>query len=156
MKSLPKFIISIILCELVGILGAPFIIAAIPSWYATLLKPSFSPPNWVFGPIWTVLYFLMGVSFYLIWKLNWKKEKIKTAGMFFLIQLVFNFLWSFLFFGLRSSLLGLIDILALLGFIVITMRKFYPLSKLAFYLLVPYLLWVSFATVLNAWIFILN
>lgn len=156
MKHLPKFLISIIVCELVGIVSTPFTISAIPTWYATLIKPTFSPPNWIFGPVWTFLYFLMGLSVYLIWIQGWNKKKVKTAMQFFFIQLAINFIWSPIFFGLRSPLLGLITIVILWVSILLTMRKFYPLSKLAFYLLVPYLLWVSFATILNAAIAILN
>lgn len=155
-KDLIKLFGSIVGCELVGILGTPFTIAAIPTWYADLNKPFFAPPNWIFGLVWTLLYFLMGVSFYLILKKGWKKKVVKTAGMFFLAQLVLNFLWSPIFFGLKSPLLGLITIVAMWILIIVTMKKFYPLSKLAFYLLIPYLLWVSFATVLNAAILILN
>lgn len=102
MKDLPKLLISVIGCELVGFLGTPFTISAIPTWYATLNKPFFAPPNWIFGPVWTLLYFLMGVAFYLIWKQGWQKKKIKTAGMFFLVQLALNFIWSPIFFGLRA------------------------------------------------------
>src|SRR3990167_3134289 len=150
MKDFHKLIISIVGCGLVGIISAPFTIAAIPTWYVTLNKPFFAPPNWIFGPAWTLLYFLMGISFYVIWRQDWKKKKVKTAGLFFLAQLGLNFLWSPVFFGLRSPLLGLINIVVMWILIVITMRKFYPLSKLAFYLLTPYILWVTFAAVLNA------
>lgn len=156
MKDLPKLLISVIGCELVGILGTPFTISAIPSWYATLNKPFFAPPNWLFGPAWTILYFLMGVAFFLIWKQGWQKQKVKTAGQFFLAQLALNGIWSPIFFGLRAPLLGLIVIVTMWVMIVMTMKKFYPLSRLAFYLLVPYLLWVSFATLLNAAIVVLN
>jgi translocator protein len=156
MKDFFKLILSIVGCELVGILGTPFTIVAIPTWYANLNKPIFAPPNWIFGPVWTLLYFLMGVSFYLILKLGWKKKSVKTAVKFFLAQLTLNFLWSPVFFGLKSPLLGLIVIVAMWILITITMKKFYSLSKLASYLLIPYLLWVSFATVLNASILILN
>lgn len=156
MKNFPKLITSIVGCELVGLLGTPFTVSAIPTWYATLNKPSFAPPNWVFGPAWTLLYFLMGLSFYLIWKQGLDKKRIKIASQFFFVQLGLNFAWSPIFFGLRSPLLGLIVILSMLVFIVLTMKKFYPLSKPAFYLLTPYLLWVSFATLLNAGIVILN
>ena len=156
MKNLPKLIVSVVGCELVGILGTPFTLAAIPTWYASLNKPFFAPPNWVFGPAWTLLYFLMGVAFYLIWRQGWQQQKVRTAGWFFLAQLGLNFLWSPVFFGLRSPLLGLVVIVALWGTIVLTMRKFYPLSRLAFYLLVPYLLWVSFATVLNVGVWMGN
>jgi benzodiazapine receptor len=156
MKNLPKLIVSVVGCELVGFLGTPFTISAITTWYATLNKPFFAPPNWIFGPVWTLLYFLMGVSFYLIWKIGWQKKKVKDAGLFFLAQLVLNFIWSPIFFGLRSPLLGLIVIVAMWTLIVMTMKKFYPLSRMAFYLLIPYLLWVSFATILNATILVLN
>jgi len=156
MNNLSKLIVSIIGCELVGIAGSVFTVSAIPAWYASLNKPSFAPPNWVFGPAWTLLYFLMGMSFYLIWRQGWKKEKVKTAGKYFFVQLGLNFIWSPIFFGLRAPLLGLIVIVAMWALIVMTMKKFYPLSRLAFYLLVPYLLWVSFATILNAAIVVLN
>lgn len=156
MKNLPKLLISVIGCELVGFLGTPFTISAIPTWYATLNKPFFAPPNWIFGPVWTLLYLLMGISFYLIWKQGWGKKKTKSAGRYFLAQLVLNFLWSPIFFGLRSPSLGLIVIIAMWALIVMTMKTFYSLSRLAFYLLIPYLLWVSFATLLNAAIVVLN
>lgn len=156
MKNTWKFIASVIGCELVGLLGTPFTISAIPSWYANLNKPFFAPPNWLFGPAWTILYFLMGVAFYLIWKQGWQKKKNRIAGKYFLTQLVLNFVWSPIFFGLRAPLLGLIVIIAMWMMIVATMKKFYPLSKLAFYLLIPYLMWVSFATLLNGAIVVLN
>jgi tryptophan-rich sensory protein len=156
MKHLPKLIASIVGCELVGIAGTPFTLAAIPSWYSTLNKPSFAPPNWLFGPAWTLLYLLMGTAFYLIWKQGFKKKGVKTASKFFLAQLALNFIWSPVFFGLRSPQLGLITIITLWFFIALTMKKFYPLSRPAFYLLIPYLLWVSFATLLNAAIVVLN
>ncbi len=156
MKNLVKLVISVAGCELVGLLGTPFTISAIPTWYVTLNRPFFAPPNWLFAPAWTLLYFLMGVAFYLIWKQDWKKKRIRAAGLIFLAQLGLNFLWSPVFFGLRAPLLGLIVIIALWLLIVLTMKKFFPLSKPAFYLLVPYLLWVSFATILNAAIVVLN
>lgn len=156
MKNPTKLLISVIGCELVGILGTPFTAAAIPTWYATLNKPFFAPPNWLFGPAWTLLYFLMGVSFYLIWKQNSKSKETKTAKKFFLAQLFLNFIWSPIFFGLRSPLLGLIVIIILWALIIATIYKFYPLSKWAAYLLVPYLLWVTFATTLNGAILFLN
>jgi len=156
MKDLPKLIVSIIGCELVGFLGTPFTISAIPTWYATLNKPFFAPPNWIFGPVWTLLYLLMGVAFYLIWKQGWKKQKVRTAGNYFLTQLALNFIWSPIFFGLRAPLLGLIVIMTLWASIMMTIKKFYPLSRLAFYLLIPYLLWVSFASILNGAIVVLN
>jgi len=156
MKDLNKLIISVFGCELVGLLGTPFTISAIPTWYANLNKPFFAPPNWLFGPVWTLLYFLMGVSLYLIWKQGLEKKKVKTAVIYFLAQLGLNFVWSPIFFGLRAPLIALIIITAMWVLIVITIKIFYPLSKWAAYLLVPYLLWVSFALLLNAAITLLN
>jgi benzodiazapine receptor len=156
MKKSVRLIISIAVCEAIGLAATPFTISVIPTWYATLNKPSFSPPNWIFGPVWTILYLLMGVAAYLIWEKGLKNKKTKIALIYFLIQLVFNFFWSVFFFGLRQPLLAFIDIIFLWLAIVITMLKFYKLSKTAFYLLVPYLLWVSFATILNFSIVVLN
>lgn len=156
MKNLPKLIVSVVGCELVGILGSVFTVSSISTWYSTLNKPFFAPPNLIFGPVWTTLYLLMGIAFYLIWKQGWKKKKVRTAANYFLAQLGLNFIWSPIFFGLQSLLLGFIVIVAMWTVIVMTMKKFYLLSRLAFYLLVPYLLWVSFATVLNASILLLN
>lgn len=156
MKNLPKLFISVIGCELTGILGTPFTASAIPTWYAGLNKPFFAPPNWLFGPAWTTLYFLMGVAFYLVWKQGWSKKRTREARSLFLVQLALNFLWSPVFFGLRSPFLGFVVIILLWVMILMTMRKFYSISRTAFFLLVPYLLWVSFATLLNAGILVLN
>lgn len=154
--DLPKLFISIISCQLVGLMGTPFSIEAIPNWYTNINKPFFSPPNWIFGPVWTILYLLMGISVYLIWVQNKNRKKVTAAIKQFLFQLFLNLIWSPIFFGLRSPLLGLIVIVIMWAAILQTIRKFYPLSKIASYLLVPYLAWVSFATILNASIFILN
>lgn len=156
MKKYSQLALAIIGCELVGIVSTPFTISAIPTWYRTLNKPFFSPPNWIFGPVWTTLYLLMGISAFLIWQKGLKKKKVKEAITYFGIQLFLNFIWTFLFFGLRNPLLGLIDIVVLWIFIVLTILKFYKLSKPAAYMLIPYLLWVSFATILNFSILILN
>ena len=155
-RNLPKFLISTIGCELVGLAGTPFTLSSIPTWYQTLQKPSFSPPNWIFGPVWTILYFLMGVAAYLVWIKGLQKKAVKKALSFFIAQLAFNFLWSILFFGLHSPILALIDILILWALILITTIKFYKISKTASYLLIPYLLWVTFATILNLSIALLN
>ncbi len=156
MQNPKKLLASLILCQLTGILGTPFTINAIPTWYATLNKPFFAPPNWVFGPAWTILYFLMGVSLYLVWQQGTSKKKNRTALKYFAAQLALNFIWSPIFFGLKSPALALVVILAMWVMIVLTIKKFYPLSRWAAYLLVPYLLWVSFATLLNAGILVLN
>ena len=151
-----KFIISIIGCEFVGVIATPFTLRAIPTWYVNLNKPFFSPPNWIFGPVWTTLYFLMGVSVFLIWKKGLKRKETKRALLFFLSQLFLNFIWSLLFFGLHSLLLGLLDILLLIISLVITMTAFYKISRTAAYLLVAYFLWVSFAVILNFSLVVLN
>lgn len=106
MKDLPKIIISVIGCELVGLLGTPFTISAIPTWYATLNKPFFSPPNWIFCPVWTLLYFLMGVSFFLIWRQDQKKKKLGIARNYFFAQLFLNFIWTPIFFWIESPNFG--------------------------------------------------
>lgn len=155
MNKFTKLLTAISACELVGLLGTPFTAAAIPNWYATLEKPFFAPPNWLFGPTWTLLYFLMGISFYLIWQQKNNRQN-KIAKKVFFAQLFLNFIWSPTFFGLRSPLLGLLVIICLWLMIIVTIFKFYPLSKGAAYLLLPYLLWVSFATTLNAAILLLN
>lgn len=137
-----------------GLLGTIFTMPAIPGWYANLVKPDFSPPNWIFGPVWTALYLAMGIAAFLVWR-----RRSPTTGRAltaFWVQLVLNALWSILFFGMRSPLLGLIDILLLWLAIVWTMVEFKKVSPPAFWLLVPYLLWVSFATALNLSIFLLN
>jgi tryptophan-rich sensory protein len=155
MKKQYKLIISIVTCQLAGIIGALFTTPAIPTWYATLVKPSFNPPSWLFGPAWTILYILMGISLYLIWT---KKTQInkKSALIIFSLQLILNSLWSILFFGLKNPLLAFFEIIAMWLVILATIVKFYPISKKASYLLIPYILWVSFASVLNLFIVRLN
>ncbi len=154
--SILKLIAYIIFCEGVGIIGSFFTYPAIKAWYVMLDKPFFSPPNWLFAPVWTILYAFMGISLYLVWEKGAKGEREKKAVKIFLLQLFANFLWSILFFGLRSPLLGLIDIVILLVLIIITLEKFKQISKTAFYLMIPYLLWVSFATILNGALLFLN
>jgi len=156
MKNWLKITISIILCQLAGIVGSFFTVSAIKEWYAFLQKPSFSPPNWLFGPVWVTLYTLMGISLFLIWKKGLDKEKIKNAFNLFLIHLIFNAAWSIIFFGMRNILGGFIEIIIMLILIIILIKKFYKIEKLAAYLLIPYLIWVSFATFLNLNILILN
>jgi translocator protein len=155
MKNWQKLVISVIGCEAVGLLGTPFTMKAIQEWYAFLNKPFFSPPNWLFGPVWTILYLMMGVAIYLIWKEKLTK-RTELAKKLFLIQLGLNFIWTPIFFGLRSPLMGLIVIVAMWFMILLTIKKFLTINKLAAYLLVPYLMWVSFATILNLAILILN
>lgn len=136
-------------------MGSVFTTSAIPTWYATLNKPSFAPPNWVFAPVWTTLYILMGVALYLGLSGKGKGER-KKAVRIFALQLILNVLWSLLFFGMRNPTLALIDIVALWIAIFLTIKSFSKINKWAGYLLVPYFLWVSFASFLNLFIVILN
>jgi benzodiazapine receptor len=148
-------IVCLLLPFLAGYLGSAATYPSIPTWYQTLSKPSFNPPNWLFGPVWTLLYFLMGISLYLIVR-NGVNQKNKKAVYIFVLQLVLNTLWSIVFFGLHAPLLALIVIIALWYFILKCIILFYPLNKKAAYLLIPYILWVSFASLLNLFIFLLN
>lgn len=154
--NLLKLLISIVFCMSAGIIGSFFTISSIPNWYMNLNKPIFAPPNWLFGPVWTLLYILMGISLYLVWIKLESNPNSKKAIKIFLLQLGLNFIWTPVFFGLRSPLFGLLIIIALLISIVVTMKSFFTISKVAMYLLIPYLLWVSFATILNAAIYWLN
>ena len=134
-------------------LGSTVTTPSIDTWYATLNKPFFNPPNWIFGPVWSLLYFLMGISSFLVWK---KQRKIKTPLKIYGVQLVLNFLWSYLFFGLHRPSLSLFEIIILWIFILMTIKSFYKVDKVAGYLLIPYIAWVSFAAFLNYSIVILN
>ncbi|HCS79301.1 TPA: TspO protein [Patescibacteria group bacterium] len=154
--NLPLLVLFIGICQFAGIIGSLFTFSAIPTWYVTLTKPIFSPPNWLFGPAWILLYTLMGIAAYLIWQKGYTKSKIREALGFFSVQLVLNSLWSIIFFGFHSPLVALFEIFMLWTAILATIYKFYPLSKPAAYLLFPYLAWVTFATILNAAIVFLN
>lgn len=156
MKKYLTLISFIILCELVGIAATPFTIEAISTWYIYLNKPFFSPPNWVFGPVWTILYCLMGVAAYLVWTSKKKRSTVNRAFTIFVIQLACNFFWSILFFALHAPLLAFIDIVVLLALIAVNIQIFYAVHKHAGYLLVPYFAWVIFATLLNLSIVLLN
>lgn len=154
MRNFIKLVLSLAICQVAGLLGSVFTSKSISTWYLSINKPSFNPPNWIFAPVWISLYFLMGIALFLVWK----KESIQKIGAIslFFIQLVLNSFWSVAFFGLKSPLLGFIVILILWVFILLTIIKFFKLSNLAGWLLIPYILWVSFATVLNFAILILN
>jgi benzodiazapine receptor len=155
-KSYAGLVVAIVLCQIAGIIGSLFTTAAISTWYANLHKPSIAPPNWVFAPVWTTLYLLMGISLFMIWNSGLDKSSVRRSLLVFSIQLALNVLWSYLFFGLRSPLLGLIGIVALWFTIVLTIVFFFRVSKVAGVLLIPYLAWVSLAGYLNYLIFILN
>ncbi len=151
-----KAILAIIVCQLAGIIGTVFTTPAIPTWYAGLVKPALNPPSWVFGPVWTLLYALMGIAAFIIWEKGFGRKDVKVALGLFALQLALNAIWSPIFFGLQNPGLALIVIAFMWIAIVFTIISFSRLSKIAAWLLVPYLAWVSFASYLNASIWMLN
>ncbi len=151
-----KLGISIIIPLVVGFIGSYFTTPNISGWYAELSKPALNPPNWVFAPAWTTLYILMGVSLFLIWRNVKKQEKKSVAFSIFGVQLVLNMTWSIVFFGMQSPGLALINIALLWVAVLYTIFLFYQISKPAAYLLVPYILWTTFAGYLNYAIWTLN
>lgn len=153
MKINAKFIVSLLAPLTAGFVGSFFTAPFIESWYSTLDKPLLSPPNWVFAPVWTTLYILMGISLYLIWS---SKKNNKSALDIFIVQLVLNSLWSIVFFGRQDPVGGFIVIVVLWFTIAKTIYEFNKINTKAAYLLVPYLLWVSFASYLNLMIVLLN
>ena len=154
-------IIAIVLSELAGVIGSVFTAPSIDGWYSTLIKSEFNPPAWVFGPVWTTLFAMMGISVFLIWAFyaeasEDKKQRIRFALVLFGIQLVLNILWSIIFFGLRSPVGAFVEIIFLWFVILATIITFSKISKLAAWLLVPYILWVTFAAYLNYYIWVIN
>jgi len=157
MKKLPFFrlILSLSLPLAVGYIGSMVTTPAIDGWYATLNRPSFAPPNWLFAPVWTGLFLLMGLAFFLVWntkiKKNAPKKQLlkKEALLSFITQLIFNFIWSYLFFGQQLLWTAFIEILVLWILIANTIISFEKIKPLAAYLMIPYILWVSFAAMLN-------
>ena len=156
MLKILKIVLLVVLCVTVGYLSGLVTRESILTWYVTLNKPSFNPPNWVFAPVWTLLYIMMGVAAGMIWTSNSDEQTTKKALGFFAIQLGLNALWSYLFFGLHNPLLALIEIILLWLMIFETYNLFKKIHKTAGFLMLPYLVWVSFATILNASIWWLN
>jgi len=157
MNKVSKILVVVVTCLVVGYFSGMVTRSAITTWYPTLIKPSFNPPNWFFAPVWTMLYTMMGVAAGLVWdRMEQEKELVKKALVSFAIQLALNALWSYLFFGLKNPMLAGIEIIILWLMIYETYVKFVKINKTAGYLLIPYLLWVSFASVLNASIWWLN
>ncbi len=150
-----KLVASVILCQIAGFLGSLFTTPAISTWYRTLNKPFFTPPDWVFSPVWIGLFILMGISLFFVWRRPGHPQ-LRPALFLFFVQLILNVLWSVSFFGLQSPLLGLIDILLLWMAILFTTLSFFKVSKFAGVLLIPYLLWVGFAILLNFSLWLLN
>ncbi len=156
LSSFWKFVIAVLLCEATGITSGLLSQSEINTWFATLNKPSWNPPDYLFGPVWTILYFLMGIALWLIWKSAAPQPEKRNAIILFSVQLFLNFWWSILFFRFHSPAFAFADILLLLIAIVFTIFLFAPISRLAAWLLVPYFLWVSFAAVLNFTIWRMN
>ncbi len=155
-KRLIKLIISIAIPQLAGFIGSLVTVPALDPWYKNLKKPFFTPPSSIFSPVWITLFFLMGIALYLVWVKEDRFKSKKTAIRVFIIQLLLNITWSLVFFGLKSLGLGLLVIILLWVAILITIKEFSEISKMAAWLLVPYILWVSYAAILNLALFILN
>jgi tryptophan-rich sensory protein len=154
-KTAGRLVASVLACQLAGVLGSIFTIPAIPTWYATLSKPWFSPPNWLFGPAWILLYTLMGVSLFLAWERPKSSER-RNGLVWFFLQLALNASWSVVFFGLKNIAGALAVIILLWLLIAATIMAFRRVSRNASLLLIPYLLWVSYAAMLNYGIMTLN
>lgn len=156
MRKVIKLIIAIGVFELAGIIGSIFTAPSINTWYALLAKPALSPPNWVFAPVWTILFALMGIAAFLVWRIGWHRRDVKAALVIFAGQLILNTLWSIIFFGLHSPGGALVEIIILWLAILATILAFARISKRAAWLLAPYILWVSFAFYLNYKLWLLN
>ncbi|MHA4896465.1 TspO/MBR family protein [Pedobacter sp. PWIIR3] len=154
--NIPTLIINLIIPLSFGVIGALLTQVSVKTWYLTINKPSFNPPNWIFGPVWTTLYILMGISAYLVWQKRKQITHLPRLIAIYLIQLVLNLLWSFLFFYAHEIGAAFYEIIALLIAIIITARVFYKVDSTAGLLFIPYIAWVSFATVLTYTIFKLN
>jgi translocator protein len=156
--------ISIATPLIAGVIGSIFTSESVSTWYQTIEKPSFSPPDWLFGPVWTTLYVMMGISLFLVWRATISTTTITkdrrsrkiSAFIAFGFQLILNVLWSFIFFGLRSPQLAFAEIVILLISIMVTIVIFSKISKLAAVLMIPYAGWVTFASLLNLQIWLLN
>jgi len=145
----------ILITFIAAFIGSLFTTPSITSWYRNLNKPSFAPPNFLFAPVWTILFFLMAIAAFLVWQ-NKNNSQAKKALIFYFVQLAFNSLWSIIFFGLHNPGVAFLEIIILWLLILLTLIKFYKIQKIAGLLLVPYLLWVSFASFLNLFVWLLN
>jgi len=151
-----KLFISILIPLLVGGVAGFFTSSGVEGWYAAANKPWFNPPNWIFAPVWTTLYILMGIALYLVWKSDAAQAVKQTAIILFAVQLTLNFFWSLLFFKLQQPGWALAEIIAMWLMILLTIFAFGKISSTAAWLMVPYICWVSFASVLNYAIWKLN
>jgi tryptophan-rich sensory protein len=155
-RSAGLFILCIAVPLIIGFIGSIATFSEVTGWYAGLAKPAFNPPGWVFGPVWTILYILMGIALFLVAKNGIDAAPVQKAVLIFAVQLLANLAWSFLFFGMHAIFLGLLDILLLFFLIAATIILFHRISRPAAYLLIPYICWVIFASLLNTMIWILN
>ncbi len=151
-----KLIVSIVISELAGIVGSVFTAPSVASWYPELTKPAINPPAWVFGPVWTTLFALMGIAAFLVWRKGLQRKDVRVALAIFIGQLILNTLWSIIFFGLHSPGGAFVEVVFLWLSILATIVAFSKISKPAAWLLVPYIAWVSFAVYLNYSIYALN
>ena len=151
-----QLLVAILISQMAGIIGAVFTTSSISSWYVYLSKPFFNPPNWLFGPVWTMLYAMMGIALFLVWRQRHDDTRVHMALRWFFAQLALNTLWSIVFFGWKELWLGVVVILVMWWLIFKTIKAFAPISQWASWLLYPYLAWVSFATLLNLSIALLN
>ncbi len=156
MNNILKLVIAIAIPLIVGSTSGFFTITGVESWYQTIQKPSWNPPSWIFGPVWTSLYIMMGIALFLIWKSPLSSDVKRTAILLFAIQLVLNFFWSFIFFNQHQIGWAFVEIIALWLFILLTIFAFAKINTTAAWLLVPYISWVSFASILNFTIWKLN
>lgn len=156
MRTFLGLLVSVLIAQSAGIIGAIATASSVREWYPTLEKPWFTPPNWLFGPAWVTLYTLMGIAAYLVWQQGWSQGVVKAALVLYGIQLVINAVWSPVFFGMRAPTAGLIVIAVLWVAIVVTMVWFARVSTAATWLMAPYLAWVTYAAALNFEIWRLN
>lgn len=151
-----KILICVAICMATGFLSGMSTADSIQNWYSTLNKPFFNPPNWIFAPVWTILYILLGIAVALIWHHGLNKKEVKAAIGIFVLQFAVNLLWSPTFFNMQAPTIAFIIIVILLALIILTIMRFNKIQRSASLLLIPYLLWVSFATILNGSIVYLN
>lgn len=151
-----KFAICILICQATGIVSGLLTNTQNNIWFNTIIKPSWNPPGYLFGPVWTILYLMMAISLWIIWKSNAQETEKFNACLIFAMQLFLNFWWTILFFKFQSPLCAFVEILFMICLIVITIYKFSAISKKAAWLLVPYISWVCFATILNYKLWVLN
>jgi len=155
-REIPKFIVSILIVFLTGAVGTVFTLKEITTWYVNIPKPAWTPPNWAFGPIWTTLYVLIGISLFLVWREGLGRKEVKIAIVVFAVQLLLNLVWSLIFFGTHNIAGGLVMVIMLWISILINIIIFYRISKPAGLILVPYIIWVSIAAYLNYSVYLLT